>query len=69
MALKHLKIEVNNAVFSLPYHVALQEGYFRDGTSVGPRPRQGGARRAHPGSQGGEILRLHEGIERGEYAM
>ena len=22
------RIEVNNAVFSLPYHVALEEGYF-----------------------------------------
>ena len=28
MALKKTRIEVNNAVFSLPYHVAKEEGYF-----------------------------------------
>jgi NitT/TauT family transport system substrate-binding protein len=30
MALKKTRIEVNNAVFSLPYHVAKEEGYFAD---------------------------------------
>ena len=30
MALKQTKIEVNNAVFSLPYHVAKEEGYFEE---------------------------------------
>ena len=27
---RNLKIEVNNAVFSLPYHVAQDKGFFRD---------------------------------------
>ena len=30
MPRKNLKIEVNNAVFSLPYHVAQEKGFFRD---------------------------------------
>lgn len=30
MALKKTRVEVNNAVFSLPYHVAKEEGYFSD---------------------------------------
>jgi hypothetical protein len=39
-----MKIEVNNAVFSLPYHVAKEKGLFRDeGLDVELIP--GGARR------------------------
>src|SRR5688572_13933722 len=30
MALKHTRIEVNNAVFSLPYHVAKEKGFLAD---------------------------------------
>jgi len=30
MALFKTRIEVSNAVFSLPYHVAKEEGYFAD---------------------------------------
>ncbi len=30
MPLKHTRIEVSNAVFSLPYHVAKEKGYFAD---------------------------------------
>ncbi|TDI67166.1 MAG: ABC transporter substrate-binding protein, partial [Alphaproteobacteria bacterium] len=30
MALKKTKIEVNNAVFSLVYHVAQEEGYYAE---------------------------------------
>jgi ABC-type nitrate/sulfonate/bicarbonate transport system substrate-binding protein len=30
MSRKNMKIEVNNAVFSLPYHVAQEKGLFRD---------------------------------------
>jgi NitT/TauT family transport system substrate-binding protein len=31
MPLKHTRIEVSNAVFSLPYHVAKEKGYFAEG--------------------------------------
>ena len=30
MTLTQMKIEVNNAVFSMPYHVAKEEGFFED---------------------------------------
>ena len=74
---KHLKIEVNNAVFSLPYHVALQEGFFRDeGVDVELVPAGSGRDRdkevpAEPilDHRAVKSYGWHEGIERGEYAM
>lgn len=77
MALKQLRIEVNNAVFSLPYHVALQEGFFGDeGVDVELVPAGSGRDRdkevpAEPilDHRAVKSYGWHEGIERGEYAM
>ena len=77
MALKKLRIEVNNAVFSLPYHVALQEGFFSDeGVDVELVPAGSGRDRdkevpAEPilDHRAVKSYGWHEGIERGEYAM
>jgi len=77
MTLRHLKIEVNNAVFSLPYHVALQEGFFGDeGVDVELVPAGSGRDRdkevpAEPilDHRAVKSYGWHEGIERGEYAM
>lgn len=77
MTSKHLKIEVNNAVFSLPYHVALQEGFFGDeGVEVELVPAGSGRDRDKEvpdepilDHRAVKSYGWHEGIERGEYAM
>jgi NitT/TauT family transport system substrate-binding protein len=77
MALKHTRIEVSNAVFSLPYHVAKEEGYFADeGYDVELVPAGSGRDRdKEVPEQPIEDHRLvksygwHEGIEKGEFCM
>lgn len=77
MRRKNLKIEVNNAVFSLPYHVAQERGFFRDeGLDVELVPAGSGRDRdKEVPEQPIEDHRLvksygwHEGIERGEFCM
>jgi NitT/TauT family transport system substrate-binding protein len=77
MALKKTRIEVNNAVFSLPYHVAKEEGYFADeGYDVELVPAGSGRDRdKEVPDQPIEDHRLvksygwHEGIEKGEFCM
>lgn len=71
------RIEVNNAVFSLPYHVALEEGYFAaEGCDVELVPAGSGRDRdKEVPEQPIEDHRLvksygwHEGIEKGEFCM
>jgi NitT/TauT family transport system substrate-binding protein len=77
MALKKTRIEVNNAVFSLPYHVAKEEGYFADeGYDVELVPAGSGRDRdKEVPDKPIEDHRLvksygwHEGIEKGEFCM
>jgi NitT/TauT family transport system substrate-binding protein len=77
MALKQTRIEVSNAVFSLPYHVAQEEGYFTDaGLAVELVPAGSGRDRdKEVPEQPIEDPRLvksygwHEGIEKGEFCM
>jgi NitT/TauT family transport system substrate-binding protein len=77
MALKQTKIEVNNAVFSLPYHVAKEEGYFEEeGYDVELVPAGSGRDRdKEVPEQPIEDHRAvssygwHEGIEKGEFCM
>jgi NitT/TauT family transport system substrate-binding protein len=77
MLRKNMKIEVNNAVFSLPYHVAQQEGFFRDeGLDVELIPAGSGRDRdKEVPEQPIEDHRAvksygwHEGIEQGEFCM
>ena len=74
---KNMKIEVNNAVFSLPYHVAQEKGFFRDeGLNVELIPAGSGRDRdKEVPEQPIEDHRAvksygwHEGIERGEFCM
>ncbi|HEX9684314.1 MAG TPA: ABC transporter substrate-binding protein [Burkholderiales bacterium] len=77
MALKKTRIEVNNAVFSLPYHVAKEEGYFAEqGYDVELVPAGSGRDRDKEVPEKPiEDHRLvksygwHEGIEKGEFCM
>ena len=77
MALGKMKIEVNNAVFSLPYHVAQAEGYFQDeGMDIELVPAGSGRDRDkdvpdEPIEDHTAVRSFgwHEGIERGEYQM
>jgi NitT/TauT family transport system substrate-binding protein len=77
MALLHTRIEVSNAVFSLPYHVAKEEGYFAaEGYDVELIPAGSGRDRdKEVPEQPIEDHRLvksygwHEGIEKGEFCM
>jgi NitT/TauT family transport system substrate-binding protein len=77
MRRRNLKIEVNNAVFSLPYHVAQERGFFADeGLDVELVPAGSGRDRdKEVPEQPIEDHRLvksygwHEGIERGEFCM
>ena len=77
MALVRTRIEVSNAVFSLPYHVAKEEGCFADeGYDVELVPAGSGRDRdKEVPEQPIEDHRLvksygwHEGIEKGEFCM
>ena len=77
MALRKTRIEVNNAVFSLPYHVAKEEGYFAgEGYDVELVPAGSGRDRDKEVPEKPiEDHRLvksygwHEGIEKGEFCM
>jgi NitT/TauT family transport system substrate-binding protein len=77
MDLKKTKIEVNNAVFSLPYHVAMERGLFAaEGLDVTLVPAGSGRDRDKDVPDTPiEDHRLvksygwHEGIENGEFAM
>ena len=77
MALKKTRIEVNNAVFSLPYHVAKEEGYFAaEGYDVELVPAGSGRDRdKEVPDQPIEDPRAvksygwHEGIEKGEFCL
>jgi len=77
MPRKNLKIEVNNAVFSLPYHVAQEQGWFRDeGLNVELIPAGSGRDRDKEvpdtpieDHKAVKSYGWHEGIETGEYAL
>jgi NitT/TauT family transport system substrate-binding protein len=77
MTLIKTRIEVNNAVFSLPYHVAKAEGYFeQEGYDVELVPAGSGRDRdKEVPDQPIEDHRAvksygwHEGIEKGEFCM
>ena len=74
---KNMKIEVNNAVFSLPYHVAQEKGFFRDeGLNVELIPAGSGRDRDKEvpeqpieDHKAVKSYGWHEGIERGEFCM
>jgi NitT/TauT family transport system substrate-binding protein len=77
MALKHARIEVSNAVFSLPYHVAKERGYFADeGYDVELVPAGSGRDRDKevPAKPIEDVRAVpsfgwHQGIEKGEFCM
>ena len=77
MPRKNLKIEVNNAVFSLPYHVAQEKGFFREeALDVELIPAGSGRDRdtevpEKPIEDHKVVTSYgwHEGIEAGEYEM
>jgi NitT/TauT family transport system substrate-binding protein len=77
MRLKHTRIEVSNAVFSLPYHVAKEKGYFADeGYDVELVPAGSGRDRDKEvpvtpieDPQAVRSIGWHTGIEKGEFCM
>ena len=77
MALRKTRIEVSNAVFSLPYHVAKEEGYFAEaGYDVELVPAGSGRNRdrevpERPIEDHSLVKSYgwHEGIEKGEFCM
>ena len=77
MTLRHTRIEVSNAVFSLPYHVAKEEGYFAgEGFEVELVPAGSGRDRDRdvpdkPVEDHRTVKSYgwHEGIEKGEFCM
>lgn len=77
MALKKTKIEVNNAVFSLVYHVAQEEGYYaEEGLEVELIPAGSGRDRDKDvpetpieDHRAVKSFGWHEGIETGEFSM
>ena len=77
MTLKHTRIEVSNAVFSLPYHVAKEEGYFAgEGYEVELVPAGSGRDRDKevPVAPIEDVRAVpsigwHQGIEKGEFCM
>ena len=76
MALKKTKVELNNAVFSLPDYVARDEGYFEqeglDVELVEPlRRREAMGESADPVSDPGDVKSFlwHAGFEEGEFSL
>jgi NitT/TauT family transport system substrate-binding protein len=77
MPLKHTRIEVSNAVFSLPYHVAKEKGYFAEqGYDVELVPAGSGRDRdkevpVTPIEDPSMVHSIgwHTGIEQGEFCM
>ena len=77
MTLKHTRIEVSNAVFSLPYYVARDEGYFaEEGFEVELVPAGSGRDRDKEvpekpleDHRAVKSYGWHEGIEKGEFCM
>ncbi len=77
MTLNKTRIEVSNAVFSLPYHVAKEEGYFeQEGYAVELVPAGSGRDRdkevpEQPLEDHRAVTSYgwHEGIEKGEFCM
>jgi len=77
MTLNKTRIEVNNAVFSLPYHVAKEEGYFAaEGYDVELVPAGSGRDRDKEvpdkpieDPRAVKSYGWHEGIEKGEFCM
>lgn len=77
MTLKPARIEINNAVFSLPYHVAKAEGYFaEEGYDVTLVPAGSGRDRDKDvpeqpieDHRAVKSYGWHEGIEKGEFCM
>lgn len=77
MALLKTKIEVNNAVFSLPYHVAKEKGIFEaEGLDVELIPAGSGRNRDKEVPENPitdhtlvKSYGWHEGIEKGEFSM
>lgn len=77
MSHKNARIEVSNAVFSLPYHVAREEGYFaEEGCDVELVPAGSGRDRDHDvpekpieDHRAVKSYGWHEGIEKGEFCL
>jgi NitT/TauT family transport system substrate-binding protein len=77
MPLKHTRIEVSNAVFSLPYHVAKEKGYFaEEGYDVDLVPAGSGRDRDKEvpvlpieDPRAVRSIGWHTGIEQGEFCM
>ena len=75
--MRKTRIEVSNAVFSLPYHVALEEGYFaEEGYDVELVPAGSGRDRDREvperpieDHRAVKSYGWHEGIEKGEFCM